>query len=71
MDLHLIGWMIEAGGGIKLIVGVAKTKLPEEMPRSSIAWIVSGEQAPYLELVKGIFDNSGSGLAGITTPPLG
>ena len=69
-SIHCIRWVVKAGRRKKLIVGIAKTKLTDEMPRGSIIGIVSGEETTCLELVEGIIDNGSSGLAGITPPPV-
>ena len=70
-NIHLIRWVVKTGRRIKLIVGIAKTKLTDEMPRGTIIGIVPGEETTCFELVEGIIDNSSGGLAGITPPPVG
>lgn len=69
-SFHHIRWVVKAGRRIKLIVGIAKTKLPEEMSRGSIIGIVTGEKAVHLKGAEGIAYNCDGGLAGITSPPL-
>ena len=69
-SLHLIRWVVKTGRRIKFIVGIAKTKLPEEMPRGSINRIVTGKKAVRPKGVEGIIYNSDGGLAGITPPPV-